>query len=175
MNKRDKVIAGAIVAMAMIIVILQLGMYAGRKAEAQAAQPSYLDQLKIRLTAAEYELEIEREKLSIIICESDYYKNGVIKHEGWGDGGKSYGIAQFQLATFRDLRAEAGRPELRWKNRDDQLWLLDWALRHGYGKYWTCYGKTDPSAPRSTPLNPPFARGDMGGERRLGGVKEAKR
>lgn len=134
MNKRDKVIAGAIIAVVMIIALLQLGMYAGRKAEAQAASPSYLDQLKIRLTATEYELEIEREKMSILLCESG------IRHEGtWGDGGKSYGIAQFQLATFKDLRKEAGRPELQWKNRDDQLWLLDWALRHGYGKYWTCY------------------------------------
>jgi hypothetical protein len=79
---------------------------------------------------------VEQEKLEILLCESG------IKHDGvWGDGGKSYGVAQFQKATFNDLKEKAGRPELRWKNRADQLWLLDWALRHGYGRYWSCYSK----------------------------------
>ena len=138
MDKRDKVIATLIVLIVLTIAALQFGMYVGRKAEASTAWPSDLDQLKIRLVATEYELDLEREKLSIILCESG------VKHQGvWGDGGKSYGIAQFQLATFRELRAEAGRPELRWKNRDDQLWLLDWALRHGYGKYWSCFGRLE--------------------------------
>ncbi len=95
---------------------------------------TWIERIKMELRQAEQDAEIEREKLQILTCESG------IRHEGiWGDGGKSYGIAQFQYATFKDLRTQAGRQDLRWKNMHDQLWLLDWALRNGYGRYWTCY------------------------------------
>ncbi len=95
---------------------------------------AWIERLKLSLHQAEQDAELEREKLSILTCESG------LRHEGiWGDGGKSYGIAQFQYATFKDLRTQAGRLDLRWKDMHDQLWLLDWALRNGYGRYWTCY------------------------------------
>lgn len=95
---------------------------------------AWIERLKMSQHQAEMDAEIEREKLRILTCESG------IRHEGiWGDGGRSYGIAQFQYPTFDDLRSQAGRPDLRWKNMNDQLWLLDWALRNGYGRYWTCY------------------------------------
>lgn len=142
MDKRDKLIAGLIVAVVAMVVVLQLGMYVGRttNAEASVRAPEQLtiDLLKQQLAETRFNFEVEREKLSIILCES-----GAMHHNVWGDGGKSYGIAQFQYRTFNDLRTQAGRPELRWKSRDDQLWLLDWALRHGYGKYWTCYGRQE--------------------------------
>lgn len=145
MDTRDNMIAAAIATVAIAIVVLQFGMYIGRtqSAEASASVSStgqtYIDILRIQLNAARYDVEVEREKLNILTCESG------IKHEGtWGDGGKSYGIAQFQYATFDYLRNKAGRPGLRWKNRDDQIELLDWALRNGYGKYWTCFQKQGP-------------------------------
>lgn len=129
--------------LALVGVGVQIGLYKERSTQtAQAVRAMIankdgeIDALKIALNHTVFDLLIEREKLSILLCESG------IRHEGiWGDGGKSYGIAQFQLATFKDLRQQAGRPDLQWKRRDDQLWLLDWALRHGYGRYWTCYGK----------------------------------
>jgi hypothetical protein len=82
------------------------------------------------------DLRIEREKQKILTCESGYRHDGV-----WGDNGKSYGIAQFQKRTFNNFKKLAGRPELSWYSQKDQLWLLDWALRHNFGKYWTCYKK----------------------------------
>lgn len=130
-----------IVALVILALGIQIGLYRERSSQtAQAVRAeldkkdAQLDRLKIALNDALFDLAVEREKFEIVLCESG------LKHEGiWGDGGRSYGIAQFQYATFRDLRGQAGRPDLRWKNRDDQLWLLDWALRHGYGRYWTCY------------------------------------
>lgn len=52
---------------------------------------------------------------------------------------QAYGIAQFQIRTFKWLKDLAGRPELNWKVKDDQIWLLRWAIDNGYGDLWTCY------------------------------------
>lgn len=82
------------------------------------------------------DIKFEQKKIAILKCESQ------LKHHNvWGDHGKSYGIAQFQLKTFNYLKTLANKPELRWKNCQDQLWLFDWALKNGYGKNWTCYRK----------------------------------
>lgn len=89
--------------------------------------------LEISVKALQTDLSIEKEKIKILSCESGFRHSNI-----WGDNGKSFGIAQFQLKTFDSLKIIAGRPELQWENQKDQLWLLDWALRHNYGKYWTC-------------------------------------
>lgn len=134
----------------VLCIGVQLGLWHERSKQMASAinaelakKDAAMDRLKVALNDAQYDLEVERTKLRIILCESNVRHTGV-----WGDGGKSYGICQFQYATFKDLREEAGRPELRWKNRDDQLWLLDWALRHGYGGRWACYKKTTEVAKR---------------------------
>jgi accessory colonization factor AcfC len=78
---------------------------------------------------------VEKEALQIVMCESGG------KHDVWGDLDKpypAYGIAQFQKRTFNYFKKLAGKPELKWKNQDDQLWLLRWAIRNGYSKHWTC-------------------------------------
>lgn len=146
MKKHELIVIGAIAAVIIGIVLIQTGIRQGRLLASEESglagaglKPARaeIDILKEQLTAARFDLEVEQEKLAILLCESN------IRHEGvWGDGGRSYGIAQFQQATFNDLKKEAGRPQLRWMDREDQLWLLDWALRNGYGEYWTCYGKT---------------------------------
>ena len=52
----------------------------------------------------------------------------------------AYGRAQFMDYTFKWMKGLAGRPELEWRSEKDQMWLLNWAIRHGYGKHWqTCY------------------------------------
>jgi hypothetical protein len=154
MNKRLKtelLVIGTITALIVGLVLVQAGIARGRALAApsvsiQAYNQTLIDGLQRQLNEARFDAEVERQKLSIILCESDG------KHVGtWGDGGRSYGIAQFQRATFNDLRKEAGRPDLRWKNRDDQLWLLDWALRHGYGDRWTCFKKATPRTTAATP------------------------
>lgn len=76
----------------------------------------------------------------IIECESKF------KHvNNWGDLDypyPAYGIAQFQERTFNWMKGLAKMPDLEWKNREDQIWLLRWALKNGYGNHWyTCYNR----------------------------------
>ncbi len=151
MNIYDAVMKGPprwfvrLIVFTMIFIVgQQVGVYRTASEQSAGAIRQRLEEkdraielLKTSLRKARFEIAIEREKLSILACESG------IRHEGiWGDGGKSYGVAQFQYATFKDLRTQAGRPDLHWTNMQDQLWLLDWALRNGYGRYWTCYRRT---------------------------------
>lgn len=81
-------------------------------------------------------------KLRIMVCESG------LKHDAWGDDGKSFGIAQFRKETFYEFSAKAEKlmrkakmwPP-RWANPQHQLFLLDWGLDNGYANRWTCYRK----------------------------------
>lgn len=62
------------------------------------------------------------------------------RHDGlWGDDYTSYGCCQFQLRTFNWMKGLAGMGWLDWKNRDDQVLLLAWAVENGYGHHWTTY------------------------------------
>lgn len=78
--------------------------------------------------------------LKIMVCESG------LRHNVWGDGGKSYGIAQFRKETFYEFAAMA-RTQMRkakfykpdWFNPQHQVFLLNWGLDNGYGKRWTCF------------------------------------
>jgi len=82
--------------------------------------------------------EVEREVEKIIMCESGG------RHDVWGDLDKphrAYGIAQFQRRTFNYLKKLARKPELEWKNKDDQLWLLRWAVKNNMSHHWTCASK----------------------------------
>ncbi len=57
----------------------------------------------------------------------------------WGDldkPHKTYGKAQFQRRTFYWMAQKAGLKSPDWKNEEQQVWLLKWALRNGYGKHW---------------------------------------
>lgn len=71
----------------------------------------------------------------IIQCESS------CRHDVYGDHGKAYGIAQFHRPTFNEFKKRAGRPELKYKCEEDQIWLLKWALRNGLENHWTCAKK----------------------------------
>ena len=60
----------------------------------------------------------------------------------WGDGGLSYGPAQFQYRTFKWMRVMAGKPHLKWKNAQHQIYLLKWAIQNGHERHWrNCYRK----------------------------------
>lgn len=73
----------------------------------------------------------------VLRCESSY------RHENlWGDLNytfPAYGIAQFQERTFKELAGKAGYKNLEWKDKEDQVRILAWGLRNGYGKRWSCY------------------------------------
>ncbi len=106
---------------------------------------------------AEMEEEIEHQKLikSIAMCESS------LRHDGiWGDGGKSYGLFQFQRRTFywlagkisneqRAMSNEDNPPnppllrgnKWKWKDARHQYVVASWAIKNGYGDLWTCYKK----------------------------------
>lgn len=78
----------------------------------------------------------------VIECESKwkhYNENGYLLEGDQHLPIKAYGIAQFQKRTFVELKNKAGRPELRIENKDDQIWLLKWAIKNGYGYKWSCY------------------------------------
>ena len=86
------------------------------------------------VAALEQEIEIRNLADKIIECESGGKHDGV-----WGDGGKSFGIAQFQKITFNELKEKAEMKWLNYYERNDQIILLKWALQNGYGYHWTCY------------------------------------
>ena len=79
----------------------------------------------------------------IMFCESS------LKHVNvWGDGGKSYGIAQFQEATFYEFAEEAENEMKKaklwppnWYDKKHQIFLLNWGIDNGYANRWTCYRK----------------------------------
>jgi hypothetical protein len=128
----------------ILAVGVQVGLYRGRLqainesiGETLAARDRQLALVKLDLDEARKQLARERVKLDILACESGFRHDGI-----WGDGGRSYGIAQFKQRTFKWLSGLAGRPDLRWANKHDQLYLLDWAIENGYARHWTCYGKT---------------------------------
>lgn len=72
----------------------------------------------------------------VIQCESEG------KHNVWGDLNLKYpvyGIAQMQYRTFRWLSNISGKKGMKWKNKDHQIQLLEWALQNDLGELWTCY------------------------------------
>lgn len=79
----------------------------------------------------------------IIMCESSNRHTNI-----WGDKGKSYGIVQFQEATFYEFAKEARKGMKaknlwppNWYDKSHQLYLLNWGIDNGYGYRWTCYRK----------------------------------
>jgi hypothetical protein len=80
----------------------------------------------------------------IIQCESSgiHEQNGRMRcntHEPTGH--QSCGIAQFREDTFYEFArmAHIRRPD--WTSRWQQVYLLDWGLKRGYGRRWSCYRK----------------------------------
>lgn len=126
----------------LVIVLVQATMWQTRKTEREAIarelaeNGTLIEEMRERLNAIEAEIAMRETMAKVIECESSG------RHEGvWGDGGRSYGIAQFQRRTFGYLAEKSGIEGLDWKDRDDQIWLLRWSIDNGYGDLWTCYRK----------------------------------
>ena len=64
------------------------------------------------------------------------------KVDALGDGGKAFGPAQFWETTFNQFKGEAGMPELKYRDPQDQLTLMAWAVRNNLGYHWTTYKNT---------------------------------
>jgi len=73
--------------------------------------------------------------VDIIECESSG------RYDAAGDDGVSVGIAQFQEATFNEMKKKAKMPRLRWKNPIHQMRLLIWMSDNGYANRWSCFRK----------------------------------
>ena len=75
-------------------------------------------------------------------ASSIMFKESSDVHEKWGDIDypyPAYGIAQFQNRTFDWLASMSGRTDLVWENKQDQIWLLKWALKNNYGYLWSTF------------------------------------
>lgn len=87
-----------------------------------------------------YEQEMEKIKVianKVMGCESP---DG--EHDHWGDLNykyKAYGILQFQQRTFIWLSNLSGKKNMKWKNKNHQIQLFEWAVKNNYGYLWTCY------------------------------------
>lgn len=128
-----------LIALVVLVIGIQIGIHKGRLLEKEAINRDAAD-LNAALVSLEMEVErlgIEKLVAGIVECESGGRHDGV-----WGDGGRSYGVAQFMRPTFNELKEKAGLPGLKWKSRDDQLTLLRWAVVNGYGRRWTCFSET---------------------------------
>lgn len=68
----------------------------------------------------------------VIDCESQWNTKAL------GDGGRSYGIGQFQKPSFDNLSRLMGE-ELNYYSPHDQIKLLVWSIANGYGNQWTAY------------------------------------
>lgn len=127
-----------------MLVVAQIEMYQDRKLERtlkqvqheQQAMNNELKDAKERQSKLEEEMEHQKLIRAIAKCESNF------RHENtWGDGGKSYGMFQFKLATFRELAGKMGFKNAKWKDAGHQYIVADWAIRNGHGDLWTCYRK----------------------------------
>lgn len=63
-------------------------------------------------------------------------------HDAVGDGGRSKGIAQIQVPTWKDLEQKYNKEfaeDLDYTSRFDQIKLMTWSFANGYGNKWTSY------------------------------------
>ena len=139
-----------------------MGIYRGRELEREEMgeeQREMSNKLKLaekKLEKMEDELEHQKLIRAIAMCESSG------RHDGtWGDGGRSYGLFQFQKKTFYWLAKKISNeqrvmsnednplnpPLLRgtnkwnWKDVGHQYIVASWAVKNGYGNLWSCYKK----------------------------------
>lgn len=73
--------------------------------------------------------------IAIIDCES----NG--RHNVWSPDGSAFGIAQFQLPTFKEMAEAMGFKTANWKDKRHQLTVLSWAIDNNKIDKWECYQK----------------------------------
>lgn len=124
LTKFDKWIFRIVLWWTIAIVLIQVGIWHGRRLERICWE------IALQEVSQEYEQLLLLER--IIKLESGG------RHEGvWGDEGKSYGIAQFQEKTFYWLAEKANIENPNWKDEWQQIILLAWAVKNGYGGLWT--------------------------------------
>ncbi len=110
--------------------------------QAHADELSLYDQIKnYHIVMGEYFGINPDETMATNECESMWKEFPDKAIVIWGDWGNSYSIAQFQWKTFDKWKKEAGMPELKYDQWQDQLKLQAWAWKQGktYRRAWTCW------------------------------------
>ena len=105
----------------------------------EVIQPQVIEDLSFmqeNTLIASQEIPISELAQKIIFCESGNRHDNI-----WGDNGKAYGIAQFWEGTFYGFAKKAGLQNADWKNKEQQIYLLEWALENNLGSHWTCLKK----------------------------------
>lgn len=133
--------------MLLVAASLFIGYSIGKVTEGTAH-----DATRIQLVQVTGQLSIEQLRRTQQQLEHNLLVEYIVQCESsgqtdvWGDLNypyPSYGVAQFQERTFNRFATEAEFDGAEWKNPHHQIYLLDWALRQGYGKHWkTCYAKS---------------------------------
>jgi hypothetical protein len=120
----------------LIVVTFILGLVVGIGVGKDIGVPKGKAQLRAEQKAIFYSTLVSQ----ITYCESRGFNDRV------GKLGEK-GVAQFKKKTFNWMKALANRPDLKWLDAEDQKWLLEWAVRNGYGNHWkTCYNRALPKA-----------------------------
>lgn len=125
-NERLRLIFKLVVYWSIGIVIFLAGTFYGRKLERVCWEQALVE------VSQEYQTLDTLEK--IIVAESSG------RHEGiYGRAGE-YGLAQFTPGTFFWLADKMGLESPDWKSWEDQVVILNWAIRNGYAsKHWSTY------------------------------------
>lgn len=119
----NKWIIKLVVVWVIALILVQIGILHGRKVERAEWQARR---------------QIEADILFVRVLEEIIQRESSGRHdEVWGDEGKSYGIAQFQERTFYWLAEKASLQDPDWKDESQQIALLAWAVKNGYGGLWT--------------------------------------
>lgn len=56
-----------------------------------------------------------------------------------GDHGLARNLAQFHPLTFLWMKKKANMPNLEYENPQDQIILMEWGVKNGYGDNWSTY------------------------------------
>lgn len=126
---------------AFFLIGTQIGIKHGKNLEKDFWKPILSDVIIEFGNLKEVQKDVKKEERILKILETIIIKESNSKHKDiWGKDGE-YGIVQFKEKTFYWLAKKAGIENPDWKNQIQQIQLLNWALRNGYGEHWSTYKK----------------------------------
>lgn len=117
----------------MAVILLVASFFMGSIVGSGKAYSRGLEEGRNQYKIVQQEMVYESIVENITYCES----RDIHDRTSWAG---AYGRAQFMERTFNWMKGLAGKENLEWRNEEDQMWLLNWAIRKGYGSHWqTCY------------------------------------
>jgi len=126
LNERAGLIFELVIHWSLVVLIFLAGTFYGRR----------LERVCWEKALAEVSQEYER----LIILEKIIRAESSGRHQVWGANGE-FGICQFKPETFFFLAEKAGLPNPDWQNQAQQIALLNWSIRNGFGNHWSTFEK----------------------------------